>query len=750
MSGFGLLAGMLLGLAAASLPARGWWMAATVAVAIGLTRGGGRAAHRALIATILGLALSTAVSARWCELRRPPQGADDRQLLEARVLTVPARAGATVRFDAEVRIDGERPVRTRRARLEWRDPSVEPRVGEQWQLLVRVESLYGPRNFSGADRALFAFRDGVHLAGVVLPSRLNARRTLAEVSIHTVRARVAARVRDLVVDRDAAALIVALAVGLTADLSADQWRIFNATGTTHLVAISGLHVTLFASVAFALARVVWRRLPWLHAVGRESFAATAGLAAAGAYALLAGVSVPTQRTWLMLAVFAISRCCARYVGVGRVWSLALIAVLLLDPRAPLAAGFWLSFTAVGVILLLASAPLAPADGAGRIAGLVRLQLAIGLALAPLTLAVFGSVSLVGLGVNLIAIPAISLLFVPLVLAGTLGVLWCPAVGAVCLAGAELLYEFGWPALSWAADLDFALWRAAPGAWWYVLAAPAVVLLLLPWPIAWRASALAVMFPLLTAPRAPEPGTIDVIVLDARRGAATLLATRSRWLIFDTGDTWSSRGAAARRVLMPALDAARARPDIVVLPTLTPDRAAGAAWLDLDRGPLEVRAAHWPGSVLDFAPCRDTMEWRDGIRFEWYLVRGRHCILRLVAGEHALLLGGDLDAASERELLQRLPRSALANDVVVLSRQAGGAGSSREWIETLRTGLAIATGGIEHSRARRAALDRWRTRGVPVLDTRQDGAVAFTLGPRGVTSLRTVRQSQYPFAWRRSP
>ncbi len=152
--------------------------------------------------------------------------------------------------------------RLRRARLAWRNAPVAPRVGERWRWLVRLAPVYGRRNFTGIDNERAAFRDRVQLAGRVLPAALNARLTLANSSIDTLRARVAARIAEHVADPDAAALLTALAVGLTPGMSADQWRVFNATGTTHLVAISGLHVTLFAMLALIAARALWRCPPF--------------------------------------------------------------------------------------------------------------------------------------------------------------------------------------------------------------------------------------------------------------------------------------------------------------------------------------------------------------------------------------------------------------------------------------------------------------------------------------------------------
>jgi len=438
IGGLLLLAGILLALGSAAIPAAGWLTIAGASVAIVLLTPLRR--HRvssALALLLAGMLWAWIATLHWLALRVPVSAArsssDTRLLIEGRILSVPARDGTELQFDVEAAIiEGAHvpgAARVRRARLTWRDAAVVPRAGERWRFVVRLGSLSETRNFAGADPARFAFRDRVHLTGRVLPSNLNTRLALAQTSVDTMRARIAARIRDQVADPDAAALLTALAVGLTDRLSADQWRVFNATGTTHLVAISGLHVTLFALVALGVARFAWRwlqwPLPWVGRMDREPFALLLGLAAAGAYSLLSGFSVPTQRTWLMLAIVALSRLTARHVGGGRIWTLALIAVLALDPFAPLSAGFWLSFVAVGVIL--ASGASAAVGPFARLAAAVRLQVAIMLALAPLTFAVFDGLSIAGLWVNLIAIPLVSFVLVPLVLAGAIAALVAPAL-----------------------------------------------------------------------------------------------------------------------------------------------------------------------------------------------------------------------------------------------------------------------------------------------------------------------------------
>ena len=757
-----LLAGLLLGLFSTALPAMPWLLAAGAsAVLVFTTRLGKIAIARHLAALLAGMVFGWATTLQWLALQVPATSADQRMLVEGVVCAVPVRAGAELRFDLDaVGVEGfaSRDTRTRRARLVWRDAAVAPRAGERWRLLVRLAPLGDVRNFAGTDAARHAFRDGVHLAGRVLPSTLNTRLTLANTSVDTLRARVAMAIREEVADPDAAALLTALAVGLADRLSADQWRVFNATGTTHLVAISGLHVTLFALLAFVAARFVWRWLPFVRLPERERFAMLLGLAAAGGYALLSGFSVPAQRTWLMLAIFAWVRLGARHAGAGRVWSLALVAVLCMDPRAPLSAGFWLSFLAVGVILMIAGAVTAAAQSAtlaARLANLVRLQCAIVIALAPLTFAVFDGLSVTGLVVNLVAIPLVSFVLVPLVLAGTLAVFVAPGSCHVFFGVAAWLYEWVWPALAWVADLDFSLWRATPAWWWYPFAALATLILLRSWPLPLRWSAACAALPLLFAPsRLPEPGTAHIRVLDAGRGAATLVLTHSHVLLFDTGDSWNTRGARLRQWVFPALDASgRDHVDLLVLPSLDRDRAQAAATLAFERGVREVLVGGgWPATSLPVRTCADSEFRRDGVRFQSFAEGrdGRYCALRISVGAHAILLGGDLDVAAERALIARVGRGALASDVVLVSRHASPVSSAPEWIEASAAGLAIATGGIVNSHSRDVTLARWRAAGATVLDTRRDGGVELGLGTSGVDVVAVARASRYPFVWRRSP
>jgi competence protein ComEC len=737
------LTGALLGLLSADIPGVCWQAAAAVLASFCmLSPLRHRRGVRACALLMAGQLLALAQAQHWLVRAMPIAGADTRVLVEGRIDSVPMREGETLRFDLIAdSVTGAHATHPLRLRVQWRDPHARCRVGERWRLLLRLLPAEETRNFAGPDPARASFREGVHGAGRVLPATLNELLALAPASLDTVRARIAARIRDAIADPDAAALVTALAVGLTADMSRDQWRVFNATGTTHLVAISGLHVTLFAWLAFRLARLGWRRVPMAMTFDREPFALSIGLAAAGGYALLAGFSVPTQRTWLMLALYVLARLAGRRVAARQLWAVALVLVLLLDVRAPLAAGFWLSFIAVGVLLAFATQA-----GAG-VSGAVRVQLTVMLALMPASIATFGGVSLTGLAVNLLAIPLISFVFVPLVLLGALAAWLVPALATPCFEWAASLYEWLWPGLVWCADIP--AWKVAPPGGWYLLSLPAALAWLCRWPWSLRITAGSLLLSLMfTRPPAIAPERARISVFDAGRGAAVLVRTAGHVLLFDTGDSWNTRGARLAQVVLPALDAAGIRRvDRLYLPQLDDDRARAAALLALERQlPGLWLAADWPGSGLPVHRCRDEQWTWDGVRFATHAVKS-YCVLRVSAAGQSLMLGGSLDAAAEQALLARVPAAALGSDLLVIGRQASELASSPRWIETTAPGLAIATGGIEGASSRARVLERWRSRGARLLDTREVGAIELVLGEWGEDPL-VVAHARFPFHWRR--
>jgi len=592
---------------------------------------------------------------QYLEQRWPEARADDRVIGRVVIDTIPARRDAALTFDGIVTVEAPATsAQTLRVRLVSRDASFRPRAGEQWRLLLALRPPRARVNPGEVDLERHLFRDEVHALGTVVPSRLNQRIDAGHRPLTALRERIATRIDAQVVDREASALISALGVGATGSMSREQWRVFNATGTTHLVAISGLHVTLFAVVAFAVARGFWFAIMWRFTRWpRDSFAAAAAFGAAAAYAAVAGLSVPTQRTLIMLGVWLLLRSGARAASPFQSFAVALLVVLLWDPFAPLSAGFWLSFAAMAAIILVTSTRFVRRRWVHEA---LAVQGVVLVALVPLSLASFGSVSVVGVLVNGVAIPAMSWVFVPVILLAIVLMPLGREASDASLAVAEWMHHQGWPWLVAAADLPWALVHATPPLWWFFVAAVGVAVGLTPWPLAIRIASLICTLPLAAlTPSAPRPGTVEVTVLDAGEGTSVILRTARHVLVYGTGDGYGTEGRTAETVLVPALRSLGvSRIDTLVLSRLSPANSAGVTAL---LAQVAVKETLVPGpSPLDLEGARTCSsaprEWRwDGVLFRLPEADGsvsggvgRECVVAVEVGQNA----GAVAQASVRE------------------------------------------------------------------------------------------------------
>lgn len=651
-----------------------------------------------------GFLFATHFARDYLSHRWPESLSGERVIASVIVDSIPARVEGGWSFDGILSIEAPATPPARapagwgeelRVRLVSRDASFRPRAGERWRLLLVLRPPRGRSNPGAQDFERHPFRDGVHALGTVIASGVNRRIDDGHRPLAALRERISEHIDERVADRDASALIAALAVGDTGRVSREQWRVFNATGTTHLVAISGMHVTLFAVIAFALARRFWmgcvwidtgvprllpwpqwlrlpgslrlrqrlrlpRRLPgravsWLSSWPRESFAAVLGLAAATGYATLAGLSVPTQRTLIMLGVWLFARSVARVTHPFQPFALALLAVLLLDPFAPLSAGFWLSFIAMGAIIVTTSTRFAR-----RAVWLEALSVqgVVTVALLPFSLALFGSVSVIGPPVNLLAIPLMSWVLVPTVLVSVALLPISTVASNSVLAAAEWMHDHGWPWLAAASDVPWALIHASPPMWWYGLAIVALIMACLPWPLSMRFSALICVIPLAAAIEHPlKNGSAEVAVLDVGEGSAVVVRTSRHVLVFGTGDAYGTGGRVAETVVAPYLRSVGARAiDRMVLGNVSPAAGEGVAalWAEMPiRQTLvgsasagDQAAGRDDQSTLDCASVSGAWQW-DGVAFEFREPNDAHpCALTVRAGAREALISADMTAISD--------------------------------------------------------------------------------------------------------
>jgi competence protein ComEC len=628
----------------------------------------------------------------------------------------------------------------RRLRLTWYDAPGDALPGSHWSLTVRLRPPRGLRNPAGFDFERWLLVNDYGATGYVrsgagaaprpelVPAWLRFRSTLAE------------RLRAAASSDDGAALLVALALGERHLFAEQHWDDFRRTGTSHLVAVSGMHVALLGLVAFGAVRRLWLRLPAPLCSFDLEAAALAAVLATAYYAALTGFAVPAQRSLVMVGVGLAVLVARRHVPAARAFAATLLAVLAWDPFASLSASFWLSFVAVAVLLALAAPrPLAPPRGHvfGTAWRFASWQLVIGLALVPLSVVAFGEVSLVGPAANLVAIPFFNLLLVPAAVLATvalslpgLAALSLPAVGWVAdLASATAT------ALHWAAGLPAAA-LAVPAPPWpcFVVAALGVALAVAGPPVGARSLGWLAVVPLFAPARPLLPaGVARAVVLDVGHGLAVIVETRAHRLLFDAGPASPGLDAGAD-VAVPALGAQGRRGlDLLIVSHADNDHSGGAPAVVAAFPRADVLAG--PDVRLPRAErCERGQRWAwDDVQFEilhppaGFATGGNDgsCVLKVTTERGELLLTGDVERRAEGQLLAE----ALAADVVVVPHHGSATSSSAAFVAAVAAKLAIASAGFENRWRfpRPEVRARWQRSGARVVVTGEAGAVTVVLG-----------------------
>ncbi|EKT4542812.1 DNA internalization-related competence protein ComEC/Rec2, partial [Pseudomonas putida] len=571
-------------------------------------------------------------------------GLEGRTLwLEGRVAGLPARTAQGVRFELEAP-RSRRAELPQRLQLSWFDgPPL--RAGEQWRLAVTLQRPAGLLNPHGPDREAQLLARRVGATGTVKAGQL-----LAPVAGGW---RDALRQRLLMVEANGRqAALVALVLGDGAGMAREDWQTLQATGTVHLLVISGQHIGLVAGLLYGLVAGLARwglwpaRLPWLP------WACGLAMAAALAYGWLAGGGVPVQRACLMLAVVLLWRLRFRHLGAFFSLLLALVAVLVFEPLAALLPGFWLSFAAVATLIYCFSARL---GGWRPWQAWTRAQWVIAVGLLPVLLATGLPVSLSAPLANLVAVPWVSLAVLPLALLGTL-MLPLAGVGEALLWLAGGLLDVLFRGLALVAQQRPA-WVPPALPWWaWLLVCLGALLLLLPRGVPLRGLG-GVMLLALWVPREPVPfGQIEVWQLDVGQGLAVLLRTRHHSLLYDAGPARGESDLGERVVLPTLRKLGVVGLDVMVISHAHADHAGGA--VAIARG-LPIKRIIGGEALVDIPlqPCASGEQWDwDGVRFSlWRWVDGqssndRSCVLLVEAQGERLLLAGDMEVAAERAWL----------------------------------------------------------------------------------------------------
>ncbi len=693
------------------------------------------------------------------ELAREDEGRDIT--LIGTIDSLPYNFDGGVRFNFAVeKVIGRPVVVPPRIALAWYSgfrnggmPAASVRPGERWQLAVRLQRPHGNANPHGFDYEVWLLEQGLRATGYVRADGKSERMLDSFVFswrsvVEHCRATLRERIRRALPDQKYAGVIVALVVGDQRAIEQSDWKVFNRTGVGHLISISGLHITMVAGLFALLASSLWRRsfftraqLPLL--LPAQKVAALAGAGIALLYVLLAGFGIPAQRTLYMLAVVAAAVWCGRAASVSHVLCAALGVVVLLDPWAVLAPGFWLSFGAVAIILYGSVGRIeAPRTRLRAALALgVRTQYVLTAGLVPLTMLLFSQVSLASPIANALAIPVISLVVTPLSLAGSM--LPAPLSTILLQAAHASVAGLAW-VLESMSDTRFAVWSApVPPAWVFCFALAGTVWMLAPrgWPLRWIG--VVAWLPLLAGQASrPAAGQVAVTAFDVGQGMALLIETSGHRLLYDSGPAYSPESNGANRVILPYLKARGIGAlDAMVVTHSDVDHAGGALSV-LDEIPVGwVSSSLWADHpVVHAAPrhyrCAGGQSWTwDGVLFEMLQPglasyddtslkpNARGCTLRITAGNRAILLAADIEAAQEAQLVHDAP-GKLRADVLLAPHHGSGTSSTAAFLQAVDPALALFQVGYRnrYRHPKAEVYERYGKLGIMRLRTDEAGAV----------------------------
>ena len=585
-------------------------------------------------------------------------------------------------------------------------------AGERWLLNVSLKRPHGTQNPHGFDFEAWALSENIRATGSIKTKaglkKLDDFVWKPSTIVERLREKVKLRIAKVLANKPYSGVIQALVIGDDNQIAANDWQVFLRTGTTHLMSISGLHITMLSSLAFALVSILWRRNPKLAlAIPTRKAATFVGVLVALIYALMAGFSVPTQRTLYMLLVFAAALWSGRKVAIAQVLAIALFVVVLVEPWAVIAPGFWLSFGAVAVLAYAFGARIATPHW---LKAAVKSQWAVTIGMLPMLLVLFNQVSMISPIANAFAIPLISFVVTPLALMGSFLPFDAP------LHWAYRLLELGMWALHQLNNLPISTWQQhAPPNWTLLPAMLGVVWLLLPhgFPVRWLG--LLGFAPILfILPARPLHGEMQVTVLDVGQGLSVVVQTAKHTLLYDAGPKFNAQSDAGSRIVVPYLRGAGIHQlDGFMVSHNDIDHSGGmpsvlalmsVGWLDsglpetfelpenVENASLETMQCFagqsWAWDGVDFDVLHPSLESYDDATLK---DNERSCVLKITSALGSLLLTGDIEKSNELTLVESQP-DMLISDVLIVPHHGSKTSSTPAFIDAVSPSVSIFTPG----------------------------------------------------------
>ena len=647
---------------------------------------------------------------------------------------------------------------------QFKDPRTEVFPGERWQLTVRLRRPRGFRNPGAFDYQSWLVQQGYSATGYIRESASNKRIDSLPISIDRYRQKIRQAIMSSGLSPRGTAAVLALSIGDKKPIG-QWWEDLARLGIVHLLVISGLHIGLIAGLGFKLGAAIGRLILPLHwlfpsrvdqTLGSRWMAPFVGLTAGLAYSLLAGFSLSTQRAIIAVSVVMIAKLLYRRIDPWAcfVWALLLIAIA--QPLAILNAGFWLSFSAVAILIWWFNPWQSTGKGFSYRRALSA-QLALLVAMALPLLFFMGRFSWLAPMVNLLAVPWVSLVTVPLTLIGIVLLPLSPAAGSLCWQLASDSLSWLWLLLDWLPNsVGFISVPVTLSAWLLIAALLAVLGALLPRGLSAR---WLCGLPLLAGLFGSEPGPpLKVTVLDVGQGLAVVVQTPNHLLVYDSGPSYSDQFNAGSGIIAPYLRRhGRNRIDLLILSHEDADHSGGFKALVAAVGVNDIQVGPGYGSGA-FPHCiaGNTWHWGEGqdrVRFDMLSPRkdgfqkgnNSSCVLMITWRDQRILLAGDIEGEVEKQLDLKDHRLSL----LVAPHHGSKTSSSPRFVAGTRPAHVVFSSGYGHQFGHPHAdvVQRYIRVDSTAWLTSLQGAVSFTWDQQGQLNVVTERSLQPDRWWR---
>ncbi|AGH45300.1 hypothetical protein C427_3191 [Paraglaciecola psychrophila 170] len=635
--------------------------------------------------------------------------------------------------------------------LSWREPAWQVQQGQRVKLWVKVKPPHGLANEAGFNYQQWLFSEGINATGYVKSDDDN---TLLA-NVNSIRQTLLNRMLGF--DLPQRSWLAAVTFGYRGLLQQEDWHLVQKTGVAHLIAISGLHLALVASVSYVL--IAWAggglisRFYSLHHINLHNVAMLLTLFTTLAYSALAGFGLPTLRAWLMLFLFSVLFLWNKHLGARRLILLGLTGFVFLFPLSIFGLSFWLSFSAVTIICFIFWRwPVKQANFSltAIFSGMVKVQLCLTVLMLPLVAWQFSYVSTVSPLVNLIAVPVVTMVLVPICLVAVICLAFSPDWAFELFSYADLILSYGLTFLNFALKIKASFFNIPtfPAAVWFFVFLFVLGCCL---PSFWlnKKYLFLLLVPLASHLLSPKINTWQLDVLDVGHGLAVLISKNNHAIIYDVGASYPSGFNMADSVLLPILQARGfSKVDVVFISHKDNDHAGSL--------PQLLKGIEVSQVITNQDKCQQdfAISWQ-GLSIEalWPDNALKHndnngsCVIKVSDQYHSILLPGDINKSIEKQLVGLYPKQ-LKSDILVAAHHGSNTSSSAEFIQTVGAKYVIFSQGFMNRWRfpRQEVVDRYQTYNPILFSTSHSGQVSFQIEYNSTTPviLKTFRQDIYPY------